>query len=173
VWATKADVDGGPTLADVVDLHKEMEGSESNPDEFTSETDLKMEAARSIIAQWQAEPAADDDASVMKMLEFATRQYRVYQQGPAETRLSVVISLGVRLAPLDMHDVRALLSADDIALDRIGAERTGAVPADPGFSRHVPIPCGDVLAEPVREEHLHRGPLAGWLAPRAGALLPR
>lgn len=66
----------------------------------------------------------DDDASVMKMLEFATRQYRVYQQGPAETRLSVVISLGVRLAPLDMHDVRALLSADDIALDRIGAERT-------------------------------------------------
>lgn len=53
-----------------------------------------MEAARSIIAQWQAEPAAfeDDDASVMKMLEFATRQYRVYQQGPAETRLSVVIS---------------------------------------------------------------------------------
>lgn len=126
VWATKADVDGGPTLADVVDLHKEMEGSESNPDEFTSDTDLKMEAARSIIAQWQAEPAAfeDDDPSVMKMLEFATRQYRVYQQGPAETRLSVVISLGVRLAPLDMHDVRALLSADDIALDRIGAERT-------------------------------------------------
>jgi type IV secretion system protein VirD4 len=107
VWATKADVDGGPTLADVVDLHKEMEGSESNPDEFTSETDLKMEAARNIIAQWQAEPAADDDASVMKMLEFATRQYRVYQQGPRRPDSSVVISLGVRLAPLDMHDVRA------------------------------------------------------------------
>ena len=126
VWATKADADGGPSLPDVVDLHKQMEGSESNPDEFTSETDLKMEAARSIVAQWEADPSAfaDDDAGVMKMLEFATRQYRVYQQGPAETRLSVVISLGVRLAPLDMHDVRALLSSDDIQLDRVGKEPT-------------------------------------------------
>jgi phosphatidylserine decarboxylase len=83
-----------------------MEGSESNPDEFTSETDLKMESARNIIAQWQAEPAADDDATVMKMLEFATRQYRVYQQGPRRPDSRRDLS-GVRLAPLDMHDVRA------------------------------------------------------------------
>lgn len=126
IWATKTDEDGGPSLPDVVDLHKEMEGSESNPDEFTSETDLKMEAARGIVKEWHENPEAFSvrDAAVMKMLDFATRQYRVYQQGPAETRLSVIISLGVRLAPLDMHDVREVLSGDDIALDRIGAEPT-------------------------------------------------
>lgn len=60
----------------------------------------------------------------MKSLDFAARQYRVYQQGPAETRLSVVISLGVRLAPLDMHDVREILSSDNIGLDRVGREPT-------------------------------------------------
>ena len=122
IWATKPD----PNLPDVVDLHKEMEGSEDSPDDVTSDTDLKMEAARGIIKEWQENPAAfaDDDAAVMKMLDFATRQYRVYQQGPAETRLSVIISLGVRLSPLDMHDVRDVLSADDIALDRIGTEPT-------------------------------------------------
>lgn len=126
IWATKTDADGGPSLPDVVDLHKEMEGSESNPDEFTSETDLKMEAARAIVKEWHENPEAfgAGDTAVMKMLDFATRQYRVYQQGPAETRLSVIISLGVRLAPLDMHDVREVLSGDDIALDRIGAEPT-------------------------------------------------
>lgn len=122
IWATKTD----PTLPDVVDLHKEMEGSESNPDEFSSDTDLKMEAARNLVAEWHEDPDAlgVDDAAIMKVLDFATRQYRVYQQGPAETRLSVIISLGVRLAPLDMHDVRQVLSKDTIGIDQLGREVT-------------------------------------------------
>lgn len=126
IWATKTDADGGPSLPDVVDLQKGMEGSESSPDQFTSDTDLKMTAARNIVAEWHENPAAFGarDTSVMKMLDFATRQYRVYEQGPVEARLSVVISLGVRLAPLDMHDVREVLSRDDIALDRLGEEPT-------------------------------------------------
>ncbi len=126
VWATTTEESGQMHLPKVVDLHKDMEGSESNPDDFSSETDLKMEAARSIIEEWKTDPqrfGAEDEA-VMKMLDFATRQYRIYQQGPAETRLSVVISLGVRLAPLDMHDVREILSRDDIAINRIGLEPT-------------------------------------------------
>lgn len=125
-WATTLDSEGGATLPDVVDLHKGMGGSESDPDKFESETDLKMEAAREVVADWHTSPAAfaGDDETILKMLDFATRQYRVYQQGPAETRLSVIISLGVRLAPLDMHDVRDVLSGDDIALDRVGVEQT-------------------------------------------------
>lgn len=124
-WATSPE-DHEPSLLDVIDLHKDMEGSESNPDQFTSDTDLKMEAAREIVEQWQnnSPEFANFDPSVLKMLAFATRQYRVYQQGPAETRLSVVISLGVRLAPLDMHDVRDILHDDTIALDQIGKEPT-------------------------------------------------
>lgn len=126
VWATTTEESGKMHLPSVVDLHKAMEGSESNPDEFTSETDLKMEAARTIVAEWQADPESfgAEDEAVMKMLDFAARQYRIYQQGPAETRLSIVISLGVRLSPLDMHDVREILSSDDIALDRVGREST-------------------------------------------------
>lgn len=126
VWATTTEESGKMNLPSVVDLHKDMEGSESSPDDFSSETDLKMEAARSIVEEWKADPDAfgAEDESVMKMLDFATRQYRIYQQGPVETRLSVVISLGVRLAPLDMHDVREILSTDDIALDAIGREPT-------------------------------------------------
>lgn len=126
VWATTTEESGQMHLPSVVDLHKAMEGSESNPDEFNSDTDLKMEAARKIVEEWKADPAAfgAEDEAVMKMLDFAARQYRVYQQGPAETRLSVVISLGVRLAPLDMHDVREILSSDDIGLDRVGREPT-------------------------------------------------
>lgn len=126
VVATAAEESGQMHLPAVVDLHKAMEGSESNPDEFTSATDLKMEAARAVVDEWKADPDSFgvEDEAMVKMLDFATRQYRVYQQGPAETRLSVVISLGVRLAPLDMHDVRDILSSDDIALDRIGREPT-------------------------------------------------
>lgn len=126
VWATMTEESGELNLPSVVDLHKAMEGSESNPDDFTSETDLKMEAARTIVEEWKTDPVTfgAEDETVMKVLDFAARQYRVYQQGPAETRLSVVISLGVRLAPLDMHDVREILASDDIALDRVGREPT-------------------------------------------------
>lgn len=126
IWATKTEESGELHLPAIVDLHKEMQGSEENPDQFESETDLKFEAAREVVKEWKDNPAefGAEDEAVMKMLDFATRQYRVYQQGAAETRLSVIISLGVRLAPLDMHDVREILSSDDIALDRIGQEPT-------------------------------------------------
>ena len=126
IWATNTQASGKLTLPAVVDLHKDMEGSEDNPDDHTSDTDLKMEAARSIVEEWKADPSSFpvEEEAVMKMLDFATRQYRVYQQGPAETRLSVIISLGVRLSPLDMHDVREILSDDTIALDRVGIEPT-------------------------------------------------
>ncbi|AAT88685.1 conjugal plasmid transfer, ATPase [Leifsonia xyli subsp. xyli str. CTCB07] len=125
VWATTAHTGSTePNLPGVLDLQKGMQGSEENKDEMTSETDLRFAAAREIVAEWHSNPNPDDDPAVMKVLDFACRQYRIYEQGPAETRMSVVISLGVRLALLDMHDVRTILTTDDLAIDRIGYERT-------------------------------------------------
>lgn len=124
VWATVPRADGKePNLPAVLDLQKGMQGSESNPDQMTSDTDLCFAAARQIVDEWRTAPG-DEDETTMKVLDFACRQYRVYEQGPAETRMSVVISLGVRLAPLDMHDVRRILSTDTVALDRLGFELT-------------------------------------------------
>lgn len=125
VWATTPETDGQEAnLPLVLELHKGMDGSEEDKDARDSETDLKFEAARAIVAEYNANPYTDDDPAVMKVLDFACRMYRVYEQGPVETRKSVVISLGVRLAPLDMHDVRHMLSTDTLALDRIGYEPT-------------------------------------------------
>jgi type IV secretion system protein VirD4 len=108
-----------------------MGGSEESKDERSSGTDIAFQAAREVVAEWHKNPDSGDDPQVMKVLDFACRQYAVYEQGPVETRMSVVISLGVRLAPIDMHDVRNILSTDNIALDRLGWEKTALFLAIP------------------------------------------
>lgn len=124
-WATTSQNDSQePSLPGVLELQKGMDGSEDDKDALDSDTDLKFTAARAIVDEWHANPDPADDPQVMKVLDFACRQYRVYEQGPVETRKSVVISLGVRLAPLDMHDVRRILATDTLGLDRIGYEPT-------------------------------------------------
>lgn len=125
VWATTVeDGDTEPNLPAVLELHKGMGGSEENKDARDSETDIAFQAAREIVADWQKNPDSADDPQVMKVLDFACRQYAVYEQGPVETRMSIVISLGVRLAPLDMHDVREILRTDTIGINRLGYEKS-------------------------------------------------
>lgn len=124
-WATTYVTESQePNLPGVLDLQKGMDGSEEDKDARDSETDIKFQAAREIVAEWQMSQDSDDDEQVMKVLDFACRLYRVYEQGAVETRKSIVISLGVRLSPLDMHDIRDILSTDDLALDKIGYEPT-------------------------------------------------
>lgn len=125
VWATTVQNDTQePNLPTVLELQKGMDGSEEDKDARDSDTDLRFAAARKVVEEWHANPDSTDDPQIMKVLDFACRQYRVYEQGPVETRKSVVISLGVRLAPLDMHDVRHILSTDTLAIDRVGYEPT-------------------------------------------------
>lgn len=123
-WAGPREIKPFRAKTPATELQKGMDGSEEDKDALDSETDLKFTAARAIVDEWHANPDPADDPQVMKVLDFACRQYRVYEQGPVETRKSVVISLGVRLAPLDMHDVRQILATDTIGLDRIGYEPT-------------------------------------------------
>ena len=39
-------------------------------------------------------------------LRFACSQYNIYTQGAGETKKSIIISLGVRMAPLHMAQLR-------------------------------------------------------------------
>ena len=126
VWATTAHTDTKePNLPGVLDLLKGMDGSEENKDARESDTDLKFIAARAVVNEWKANPSrARDDPRVVDALQYACDQYRTYEQGPVETRKSVVISLAVRLAPLDMREVRRILNTDTIRLDLLGYEPT-------------------------------------------------
>ncbi|MFC7582266.1 VirD4-like conjugal transfer protein, CD1115 family [Schaalia naturae] len=133
VWATKAETNGQePSLVDVVDLHKEMSASEGkNAEGFHSVVDDRFEVAREVVEAWKSTPGGHDDETVMKVLEFACRQYRTFEQGAGETKKSIIISLGVRLAPLDMSDVRRIIADDDLAIDRLGYEPTALFLAIP------------------------------------------
>lgn len=125
VWATTAEsTTTQPSLVDVVDLQKQMAASESKSDQFKSDVDLQFEAAQELVDEWAAGSDHDDpeQEQVMNVLDFACRQYRVFTQGAGETKKGIIISLGVRLAPLDMHDLRAVMADDTIALDTIGLE---------------------------------------------------
>ena len=115
--------DRTPTLVDVTELHKKMSAFEgAQADEATSDVDIQFQALAEIIAEWEA--AGSDPDPIMEVLAFASRQYRVFEQGAGETKKSIIISLGVRLAPLDMTSVRRILDHDTMALDQIGETPT-------------------------------------------------
>lgn len=117
-----------PTLVDVMDLHKRMQSDEGpNASKIESEVDLEMEAARDWLAVWRELGTQKTDPEqikaekqLMELLDFATRSYRTYQQGAGETRMSIIISAGVRLAPLDISELRRILSFDSVELESLG-----------------------------------------------------
>ncbi|MBR5951597.1 MAG: type IV secretory system conjugative DNA transfer family protein [Actinomycetaceae bacterium] len=102
-----------PSLVDVIDLHKDI----SNKKGEKGLTDLKFEDAAALL-----ENGADNELNAQEkaLLSYAVRQWRVYQQGSHETRQGIAISVGVRLAPLDMESVRNIIANDTIGLDAIG-----------------------------------------------------
>ncbi len=126
VWATTTEDDERePSLVEVVNLQKGMEASEGDKaDSFKSAVDRRFEVAREIVAEWREDPSIADDQTIMKVLDIACRQYRTFEQGAGETKKSIIISLGVRLAPLDMADVSRIVGSDTLELDQIGYERT-------------------------------------------------
>lgn len=114
-----------PSLNQVVDMVGRMEASENN-ENLMSEIDAQMAAARDMINDYQGhEDEWDEDVKRMVGgLVFACGQYRTFTQGAGETKKSIIISAGVRLAPMQMIDIRNILKEDDIDLDRAGLEKT-------------------------------------------------
>lgn len=122
VYGMGAEDEGNkPSLVDISNLQKKMQAFEGQKAENISEVDAMFTALRGIVDQWEAAGSQRDP--IMETLAFACRQYRVFEQGAGETKKSIIISLGVRLAPLDMTSVRRILSHDTLSLDRLGEEK--------------------------------------------------
>ena len=55
---------------------------------------------------------------------FAVRQYKKYKLAAGKTAKSILISVGARLSPFDIKEVRDLLSEDDLELELMGDRKT-------------------------------------------------
>lgn len=55
---------------------------------------------------------------------FAVKQYKKYKLAAGKTAKSILISCGARLAPFDIHELRDLMSEDEIELDTLGDRKT-------------------------------------------------
>lgn len=125
-------IDAGQTLNAVADLRDLLEASEQD-ETRESPVDAVARTAMEIYEEtrrsWQDETSDHDDPDLREAwrlaqgLCFAARQYRPFTQGAGETKKGIIISLGVRLAPLTVSAVREILSGDDIGIDRIGGYR--------------------------------------------------
>ncbi|MGO5288807.1 VirD4-like conjugal transfer protein, CD1115 family [Pseudoscardovia suis] len=115
-----------PSLNDVTDLLELMDAYEKD-DTSKSPVDILMESAQDVYdkaaeSEWAG---CDDDARrVLEGIRFALRCYRRYSQGAGETKKSIIISLGVRLSPLSIHEVREILADDTIHIDELDAGKS-------------------------------------------------
>lgn len=55
---------------------------------------------------------------------FAVKQYETFKLSAGKTAKSILISLGVRLAPFDIPSIQKITSKDTLELDKIGDEKT-------------------------------------------------
>jgi traG/traD family protein len=113
------------TLIDVVDMLAKMQASEEN-EESISEIDAIFESTQEYVEMFDQNPDEyDHEAAVMlNGLRFSCSQYNIYTQGAGETKKSIIISLGVRMAPLHMAQLRRILGSDTIDADQVGKRRS-------------------------------------------------
>ena len=115
------------SLVDVVDLLSRMRAAEKGEESSEiNEVDALFEAVGEEIEAFEETPEAYDAeaANALEGLRFALQQYTTYTQGAGETKKSIIISLGVRMAPLHMSALRTLLGSDTIAAHKVGDEKT-------------------------------------------------
>lgn len=113
------------TLIDVVDMLAKMQASEEN-EESISEIDAIFESTAEYVEMFDQNPDEyDHEAAIMlNGLRFSCSQYNIYTQGAGETKKSIIISLGVRMAPLHMAQLRRILGSDTIDADQVGKRRS-------------------------------------------------
>lgn len=54
----------------------------------------------------------------------AYKQYEVYKKAPGKTAMSILISMGVRLAPFNFESLTSLTMVDELELDKLGDRKT-------------------------------------------------
>lgn len=119
-------IEAGQTLNAVADMRDLLEASEQDETK-ESQVDAVARTATEIYeetrAEWEREGADHDDPDLREAwrlaqgLKFAARQYRPFTQGAGETKKGIIISLGVRLAPLTVGPVREILSDDNLGIE--------------------------------------------------------
>ncbi|PLS29976.1 TraG/TraD family protein, partial [Bifidobacterium margollesii] len=119
-----------PNLPAVCDMVADMEASEQDETKM-SIIDARMAAAKELLDElakgtpdWVGGMDRRQLDRIADGLRFAVSQYRTFLQGAGETKKSIIISVGVRLAPIQVRQIRDLLESDDIDLHAIGRERT-------------------------------------------------
>ena len=114
-----------PSLPKVIDLVGRMGASEQDENK-RFDVDFMFESAQRMVASYIADPDGFDEGAtrVIQGLQFAVKQYTPFTQGAGETKKSIIISLGNRLAPMQVGHVRRMLADDDIDLGGIGREKT-------------------------------------------------
>lgn len=56
--------------------------------------------------------------------DFSLRQYKKYKLSAGKTAKSILVSVGARLAPFDIQELRDLTASDELCLDEIGEKKT-------------------------------------------------
>ena len=114
-----------PSLPKVIDMIGRMGASEQDENK-RFDVDFMFESAQRMVSSYIADPDGFDEGAtrVIQGLQFAVKQYTPFTQGAAETKKSIIISLGNRLAPMQVGHVRRMLADDDIDLGGIGREKT-------------------------------------------------
>lgn len=101
------------SLPELLDMISAMQASETDEDAM-SRVDAQMAAAREMIQEVTTNYDEWDDQvhNIVNGLIFATSQYRTFEQGAGETKKSIIISAGVRLAPMQVPQIRHILGGE-------------------------------------------------------------
>ncbi|MBT1160921.1 type IV secretory system conjugative DNA transfer family protein [Bifidobacterium sp. SO1] len=107
-------------LNKVTDLVGQMNASEQNEDkEFIVDAYFAEAAIEADNCRQHPKEYDEDTRRMLDGLRFACTQYRTFLQGAGETKKSIIISLGVRLAPMQVGNLRDILDHDDFDLERL------------------------------------------------------
>jgi type IV secretion system protein VirD4 len=91
--------------------------------------DRSMPSVMRLLEQAEAREGEMSTLDVMFMeldieTSFAAKQYRLFKFASDTTAKSILVSVGVRLSAFNIGSVSRIFSSDDMALDRIGEEKT-------------------------------------------------
>lgn len=109
-----------PTLNHVTDMLDQMGASEQDEEREFIVDALFAETRVEIAAMRAHEDDYDEQTrDMLEGLAFACAQYNTFLKGAGETKKSIIITTGVHLAPLQVREVRRILSSDDIHLESL------------------------------------------------------
>lgn len=127
----------GPTTADPFWEKSEIAFLEAIFSYLIYEAEPEDRSMETVMMMYQAAQVKEDDEDYISALDvlfdelkemkphcFAVEQYDIFKKGAGKTIKSILISVGVRLSPFNIPDVRELTRTDDLDLELLGDEKT-------------------------------------------------